>query len=293
MIWRHPANRGRRVRALVRAVGWQTFKRCGGSHWDVEAFGASRVRCYAGSYSAGRVIYYGGRPDWDEMGFVAHYLRPGDAVIDVGANMGAYTLLAAGLVGEAGRVEAFEAGTLSLQRLRENVSLNAFEKRVRIHAAAASDAPGVVRFTQDHDTTNRIASGGAADGSIETQAGAIDVPAVRLDDALAGGRFAFAKVDVEGAEFRVLQGAPRLLAERNPPVWLIELSEAVRSYGGTEEQVEQWLAERGYRFHLYDADRRELRRGERLWQQSGNLLAIADEHVKSVLERCGARALFA
>ena len=92
-IWTHPANRGRRLRAVGRSLGWQCTKRLTGHSRDIRVFGDLRLRCYPDSCGAGIMIYTNGWYDYDDMHFVHRYLRPGDAVIDVGANIGVYTLL--------------------------------------------------------------------------------------------------------------------------------------------------------------------------------------------------------
>ena len=67
-----------------------------------------KIRCYPNSSSASKIIYFSAFPDFYEMGFMKDYLRPGDNFIDGGANIGLYTILAASLVGNNGKVVAFE-----------------------------------------------------------------------------------------------------------------------------------------------------------------------------------------
>ena len=100
------------------------MKRLTGRSRDIRVFGDLRLRCYPDSCGAGIMIYTNGWYDYDDMHFVHRYLRPGDAVIDVGANIGVYTLLAASVVGDQGKVVAFEPGRQSFARLQENVQLN-------------------------------------------------------------------------------------------------------------------------------------------------------------------------
>ena len=144
-IWSHPANRHRRIRALKDALGWQLHKRFAGSCREINVFGNLRLRCYPDSYGAGVVIYSGGWPDFDDMHFMQRYLRPGDALVDIGANIGVYTLLAASLVGSRGRVLAFEPGRRAFERLEENLRINDL-RQVETRCAAVSDHPGTVRL---------------------------------------------------------------------------------------------------------------------------------------------------
>jgi FkbM family methyltransferase len=264
-IWRHKANRGRRIRALARAVAWQGYKRLGGTV-DLDIGRGIRLRCHRDSRAAGQMLYFRNRSDYDEMIFMERYLRLGDGFIDVGANVGVYTLLAAGSVGPDGRVDAFEPFPAPLARLRENVARNGL-RQVHVHDAAAGREAGRVRFAPGHDdTVGRLASGAAQ---------AITVDCVRLDDVITSP-CTMGKMDIEGAEPLAFAGAERLLAQRNPPVWQIELAGAVLEFGYTQAQFRDWLGARGYRLALYDADARRLTVTDEPWRERDNCLAIAD-----------------
>src|SRR5436190_1444918 len=108
LIRHHPANRSHVTRALARAIGWQLYKRTLRVPFETTVYGALKFRCYPDSEEPGRLFYYGGLPDYDEMLFMMRYLRPGDSVIDAGAHHGLYTLLAAALVRKTGHVDAIE-----------------------------------------------------------------------------------------------------------------------------------------------------------------------------------------
>lgn len=109
LMWNHPANAHHRLRAFAKAGAWQVYKRVIGRPFTMRVYEDLRIRCYADSHQPGRLIYFGGLPDFEEMTFMQRYLRPGDGFIDAGANVGLYTLLAAKLVGPTGAVHAFEA----------------------------------------------------------------------------------------------------------------------------------------------------------------------------------------
>ncbi|MGH8560322.1 MAG: FkbM family methyltransferase [Methylococcales bacterium] len=241
------------------------------------------MRCRPGSASAGLMLYCNGRPEYHEMGFVEHYLRPGDRFVDIGANIGAYTLLAASI--GAGTIDAFEPGPEALERLRENIVLNGLGN-VRVHPVAVAHLSDIVEFTRCLDATNRVmiavedrATGVSAidckDACSEAMGELIKVPCARLDDVLLGQHYAMGKMDIEGAEPLALQGAEQMLSEANPPVWLLELNRALHAYGFTEQQLANWLNERGYDLALYDADSRTLRFLDAPWRERDNVLAIA------------------
>ena len=127
--------------------------------------------------------------------------NPGDLVVDVGANIGDTVLTAAIQVGPTGHVIGIEPHPRTFRFLQENLALNGIGN-VEVINVAAGAAPGIARFSDDRrDDMNRI------DG------GSLQVAVKRLDDLVMAGRpVALLKVDVEGYEKFVLDGAPNLLS---------------------------------------------------------------------------------
>ena len=151
-------------------------------------------------------------------------VRPGATVLDVGANVGAYTVLFAQWAGAAGRVIAFEPSPETIAGLREHVRINAVADRVEIVDAAVSSGEGTASFDcAGASGANALV---AADGGI---AGAISVRTTSLDRFCEsrGLRPSVIKIDVEGAELDVLRGARQTLAqpgvdifvEFHPSIW--------------------------------------------------------------------------
>jgi FkbM family methyltransferase len=158
-------------------------------------------------------------------------IRPGMVALDVGANVGAYSLLLGQWVGPGGRVFAFEPAPTPFKGLVRHVRLNHLEQVVHPVAsavgAAQSTAPLVLASTAGESRLARSAEGQAGQG----QAGTIDVPVISIDTFCAAEQIApdFIKVDVEGAELDVLRGAREtirrgrgrlaLFVEMHPSVW--------------------------------------------------------------------------
>ena len=184
------------------------------------------------------MIYCRGRPDWDEAGFLLRFLKAGDGFVDVGAHIGTYSLLAASCVGPSGWVEAFEPDAGSADRFRHNMALNGFSW-VRLTQAAIGQESGAALFTSGLGTVNQIAVAGVP--------GSIEVPQLRLDDALAGRQPAAAKLDIEGAEPLALAGWEGSLRKGRPLALLIEINDGIRRFGFTEEGFLGWLRGLGYR----------------------------------------------
>ncbi len=150
------------------------------------------------------------------------YLKPGDTFVDVGGHFGYFTLLGARLVGPAGRVAAFEASRSTYAVLAANVAAQA---NVAAHHLALSDRPETVSFFEFPVLYNEY---NALDVDqfrhekwfAEFPPEKIEVPAARLDDVVArdGLRPAVIKIDVEGAELKVIRGAADTLRRLRPLV---------------------------------------------------------------------------
>jgi FkbM family methyltransferase len=196
-----------------------------GSKWIT---GALRHACWLGRYEPERQIE------------LTRLVRPGDVVLDIGANVGFYTLLAAKLAGPSGRVFAFEPLADNVAMLRRHLEVNRVAT-VEVVEAAVAAASGTRRFTtgEYHATGQLTETGGQA------------VQVVSLDELHASGRLPrvdVMKVDVEGAELEVLQGAARVIEEFRPVV-IMELHNPemdrecpafLRARGYHIEPVELW-----------------------------------------------------
>ena len=112
----------------------------------------------------------------------------------------------------------------------------------------------------------------------------MEVPCVRLDDALNGRKYAMGKMDIEGAELLALQGAESLLSDANPPVWLLEMKHS-EDYGFTDQELCDFLAKYGYELAIYNADNRELHWDKQPWKQNDNVLAIARTEKDAVIKK--------
>lgn len=261
LVWTHPGNRGRRVRALSRLLAWQAWERTTGRPFTITLAAARRLRCEPHSTSASGVMYFG-LPDWPEMNLMLDYLRPGDVFLDVGANVGVYSLLAT-VVSDV-EVWAFEPSLAAFKSASANVALNRLEASVHLVQAAVGADQGTVLLTVGLGTVNHIMT--------PMDAGeAVSVPLVALDTHLGVSdrqRVAMMKIDVEGNELAVLNGA-RELIRSSQPVLIVEANDV--------EGLSSWLSGVGYRPFQYAPERGEL--SETTWHAppTGNIIAVADQ----------------
>ena len=179
---------------------------------------------------------------------VRRALRPGDRFVDVGANTGMLTLLAARLVGETGRVNAFEPNAECCRRIRQQLVDNRI-RHVRLRRAALSDEAGSaeLKIVPDHSGFSTL--GPVSDRDRATYSESETVPMMRGDEALGDddAPVSMVKIDVEGFECRVLRGMARTL-ERDRPRMITEVNPyCLRRAGADEDELFTLMHRLGYR----------------------------------------------
>ncbi len=182
---------------------------------------------------------YAGLAEFEDMGFLMHFLRPDDLFVDVGANVGVYTVLAAKIV-EATSV-AIEALPGTYAKLIRNIVINHIGERVEALNCALGAEEGTLYFTKDLDTMNHVVP--AHDGQHEN---ICPVPVKRLDDVLEGRIPRLIKIDVEGYETPVIQGATTVLAEPEQCAVIMELNGCGARYGFDDMNLHHRMLQMGF-----------------------------------------------
>lgn len=246
-VWHHPENRHRKLRSMARLSGWQCWQRLVRRPIEIkldsplrQLANPPRLRCYPHSMIASAVLYCGFNEHQD-MHFANDFLADGDVFIDVGANIGVYSLLAAATPGV--EIFAFEPSADAQTRARENISLNGFNDRIHLIGAAAGAAQGVGHLTVGQDAMNRLLE--------EPAPGAETVEVVTVDSAIPDskwGRVSLVKIDVEGGEGGVIEGAASLI-KRARPALIVE--------AGSEETIQLLLGDE-YSPYAYAPETRRL-----------------------------------
>lgn len=177
-------------------------------------------------------------------------LTPGATMIDVGANVGYFSLLAAQAVGPSGKVHAYEPVPRTRADLERNVELNQF-RQIVVHEEALWDRDGEAIIFLGPENQKGI----SAMRPFEEQAGQLTIRTARFDQFLPSlGPVQLIKIDVEGAEFRVLQGMQGCL-ERDRPDLIVELcDEYLQALGASASAVCEYLNGLGYRMYGMDYD---------------------------------------
>ena len=175
--------------------------------------------------------------------WVRQVVRPGMTVVDVGAALGFFSLHLARMVGPAGRIIAIEPAPQSVKLMKANAAKNGFHTEV-VRAAASSECRSRQFFLTDSSDSHAFFHHPLISPSKQ-----IKVPTIRLDSVIESADFL--KIDVEGAEIDVLEGARNLLAERPPMV--VEWVPACQvGAGRSVSELPQWLIDAGYRCEVLD-----------------------------------------
>jgi FkbM family methyltransferase len=187
-----------------------------------------------------------------ETGIVKKEVKKGDVALDIGANIGYYTLIMARIVGDGGKVFAFEPDPSNFALLKKNVEANGY-KNVVLVQKAVSDKTGQVRLylSPTKAVDHRIFDSGDGRQSIA-------IEAVRLDDYFANfaGEIAFIKMDVQGAECGVVQGMLNLLQKNHNVKITMEFSPTLlQQYGIAPADCLNLLT--GLGFELFEIAERE------------------------------------
>ena len=263
----HPINRRRLSRGLLDWAAWQAKSRLQPGPHVCTWIAGTHLWARRGETGITGSLY-AGLHEFEDMAFALHVLRPQSLFVDVGANAGSYSVLAAGVAGS--RVIALEPVPATYSRLVANLELNALTDRVRALNVAAGSADGALAFTSDSDVMNHAVT--AADNTSES----IVVPVSRIDDVLASETPELVKVDVEGYEYAVIDGGPKCFSAAGANCVLVELNGSGARYGWGDEQVAQLLFAAGYSTYAYEPFTRKLELRGREVRAEGNTLFIRD-----------------
>lgn len=173
---------------------------------------------------------------------VAQLARTGGTFIDVGANLGYFTLVWAAARSE-NRCLAFEASPRNIDVLRRNIRRNGLASQIEVIPHAAGKSPGKLRF--DPGPVDQTGWGGFAGDDATT---GVEVDVVRIDDVVpVDSPVALLKVDIEGADAWALMGCERLLRARTVrEVWFEQNKPRIRALGIPEDAAQDYLRSVGY-----------------------------------------------
>jgi FkbM family methyltransferase len=240
-------------------------------------------RIFAGTLPFRKRTYEAG-----EWKFVSRFLKPGMKVVDVGANQGYYTLLAAHRVSSEGRVYAFEPAGIEVQKLQTNLLLNGYSN-VTIERCAVGECEGITDFYECLNGWGSFSSCKPPGEDLRRMTKQkMQVPMTSLDHYAEHRKIAYVdllKIDAEGAELHVLRGASRLLSGSLAPVVLCELEDRrTIPWGYRVEEIVSLLHSSGFRWFQSTPSGELVAVGGQWPEQGGNFVAVPPGRLASILQ---------
>lgn len=214
-----------------------------GSHWllvDLRDRGIARHLYWFNIYEP------------EETSLVKKLVREGMTVVDLGANIGYYTLMFSDLVGKHGRVLSLEPSPQNFQLLSDNLEINGIENVIVMNAAATAQAGKITLHLCDMNFGENRISDHLGDRGDLSQGREVTVDGVTLDEALAyhGIKPEFIKMDIEGAEPLALHGMRKLLRESKDILILFEFNPtAIKKCGTNPENYVHDLHAMNFEFY--------------------------------------------
>jgi FkbM family methyltransferase len=205
----------------------------------------------------GRVMKKGGDND-AHLEMARKHLRPGGTVVDAGANIGMFTVPLAKMVGPTGKVYAFEPHPACADILRKNLALNGLTRTSEVREKALYSFPGEAKLYFSPPSVNNNGDHRLWPDPGETREH-VTVHATTLDDELPWERLDLLKIDTQGCEQQVLDGAAKTL-ERSPGVALsMELwALGLRRTGGDEFRLLDKVEQLGFTVRIENRETGEL-----------------------------------
>ena len=246
-ILNHPLNRKHKVKAAGRVLWWKVNQLFFHLPAVVTLHNSKMKFICSPTSSFGSLVVYCNLPEYPEMKFLEKKLKPNSVFIDVGANIGVYTLLAAAKI-KKGRIYSFEPIPAVVDILYQNIRTNNLVDRVTIVEKVASDQTGQEKFvTQEISEYSHISPDQTSKSNI--------ISSVKLDDFCKLEKIDFIdviKIDVEGAEMKVLKGLEKYLRLGKVRNLILELNKRNSFYGTSSNQIVDYLKKLNFRVYKLD-----------------------------------------
>ncbi|MDR2407241.1 MAG: FkbM family methyltransferase [Bacteroidales bacterium] len=265
-ITSHPLNRNHKIKAITRFVKWQINTRLNPYPVIYPFTARAKLIVRKGMTGATQNLYCG-LHEYNDMAFLLHFLREEDSFADIGANIGSYTILAAGHVGS--ETFAFEPVPSTFTHLMNNIAINRLENKVTAFNIALGSQQGTITFTSTLDTTNHVA--------LENESNTIEVPVQTLDRIYENNKIpALAKIDVEGFETEVLGGGGgKTLKNSKLKAIIIELNGSGKRYGYDDNNIHKTLSDLDFKPCSYNPQKRSLTVMDK-FNAEGNTIYVRD-----------------
>ncbi len=252
-INKHPLGSKHRLLAYSKLLKWQIGQFVNAKEKKVSFTERTNLVVKKGMTGATGNIYLG-LHEFNDMGFLLHFLRPNDIFFDIGANVGSYTILASGHC--KAKTFCFEPIPTTFEALRKNIVSNGIENLVKAKNIGLGEKESTLVFTKKMDTVNHVMFNydyTAKEDSIEVKVHTADSILTETDCP------SLIKIDVEGFETSVLNGMSSILGNEKLKGIIIELNGSGLRYGFDEMEIHKKLLSLHFKAYNYNPFTREIK----------------------------------
>jgi FkbM family methyltransferase len=274
-ILTHPLiKKNKKWDSLVNFILWQIGVRALSKKVIVPWVEDSRLIVGLGETGATGNIYTG-FAEYQDILFLLHALQPEEKFVDIGANIGVYTILASKVI--RAKSISFEPIQNAFDRFEDQVKINRINHLVRMEKKGVGEKSERLFFMNDNDTVNKVSL-------IGDVANTTEIEVIALDDVLKKNEKYFIKIDVEGFEYKVILGAKDTLSSPNTVGLIIELNGSSEEFGSSNSEIHNKLLSFNFYPVSYDPISRSLVRISEYNKNGGNTIYIKD--IEMIAGRC-------
>jgi FkbM family methyltransferase len=246
-IANHPLTKDSKWNGFYRFFNWQI--KANSKPQIINWIGDLKLNLLKSMHGATGCIYVG-LPEFNDMSFLLHFLKEDDFFMDIGANVGVYSLLASGL-NNCNSI-SIEPIPQTFQYLKKNIELNQLSDKVNCLNIGLSNQPGDLYFTNDRDTVNHVVN------KKSEKTTTVKVETLNQVFPQKNTNNILIKIDVEGFEYNVLKGGSDVLKNENVKAIIIELNGCSERYGLNDGMVDELLVQNGFKKYDYNPFNRSL-----------------------------------
>ena len=268
----HTLNENQKIKTFFRIFWWKINQLFFKIPAVIQITKTAKLICYPDS-SYGSFVVYAKFPEYEEMKFIESIIVDRDIVVDVGANIGAISVLAASK-GKNVLVFAFEPTKKIIPLFLENVGINHFGNKIKLIEKAVADKNGKIEFILESESEiNHIASSQNTKREKSISVDCITLDKFFKDNSLK--KINFLKVDVEGAELLVFKGAKECFEKQQVEMILFELNENASYFKYTKNKIVKFLKKNSFDIYRFNQEGRlELLKNHTTIQGTTNLVAV-------------------
>jgi len=273
-IINHPLTKENKFSALIRFARWQIAARLLAKKiiipWVQDACFIAKI---GETGLTGNL--YTGFMEYDDMLFLLHALNNDDTFVDVGANVGAFTILASKVV--KAKSISFEPLPETFDRLIDQIQINRLNESVSLRNKGVGENSGTLYFTNNKNDMNKVSIAGNVDYTTE-------IPMTTLDNELDNTTNYFLKIDVEGFEYHVIMGGLKILSSQNIIAIIIELNGSGEEFGYSNQDIHNRIISLNFKPVSYNPQNRIINILNSYNKNSNNTIYVKD--IDLIKNRC-------